>query len=88
MIATVDGYVGRAQVGIAFGMMETVGAIVIIAAPPLAGVLYEIRPDLPYPVSLLLILLAATCTAVYVHRSRPAVVPLEPLIVERIPGGE
>ena len=88
MIATVDGYVGRAQVGMAFGMMETVGALVIIAAPPLAGVLYEIRPDLPYPASLALILVAAISTAVYVHRSRPVAVPLEPLIVERIPGGE
>ncbi len=88
MIATVDGFVGRAELGVAFGLMETVGALVIICAPPLAGVLYEIRPDLPYPVSLALILFALATTAIYVRRTHPAVVPVESVIVERIPGGE
>lgn len=88
MIATVDGYVGRAELGMAFGLMETVGALVIIVGPPLAGVLYEVRPDLPYPVSLGLILIAAATTAVYVRRTRPAAVAVESVMVERIPGGE
>lgn len=88
MIATVDGFVGRAELGMAFGLMETVGALVIIVGPPLAGVLYEIRPDLPYPVSLALILVSIAATTVYARRNPPAVVAAEPVLVERIPGGE
>lgn len=88
MIATVDGYVGRAELGMAFGLMETVGSLVIIVGPPLAGLLYEIRPELPYPVSLVLILIAVTVTTAYVRHTHPAAVPIEPVIVERIPGGE
>jgi len=88
MIATVDGFVGRAELGMAFGLMETVGALVIIVGPPLAGVLYEIRPDLPYPVSLALILVSIAATTVYARRTPAAVVLAEPVLVERIPGGE
>lgn len=88
MIATVDGFVGRAELGMAFGLMETVGALVIIFGPPLAGVLYAIRPDLPYPVSLALILVSIAATTVYARRTPAAVAAAEPVIVERIPGGE
>jgi hypothetical protein len=88
IIATVDSFVGRAELGMAFGLTETVASVVLIAAPPLAGLLFEIRPDLPYPVALALILVAAATTAIYVRRAHPPSVPVEPALVERIPVGE
>lgn len=88
IIAMVDGFVGRAELGMAFGLMETVGALVIVAAPPLAGVLYEIRPDLPYPVSLVLIAFGVALSAVYMRRTHLPPAPVEVVMVERIPGGD
>ncbi|MBA4420490.1 MAG: hypothetical protein C0391_05035 [Anaerolinea sp.] len=39
------------QMGVAYGFLETVGAIAIIVAPPLAGLLYQHDPQLIYMVS-------------------------------------
>jgi hypothetical protein len=72
----------------AFGLTETVASVVLLAAPPLAGVLFEIHSTLPYAVSLALILVSATATTVYVRRAHPPSVPIEPAHVERIPVGE
>ena len=43
-----------AQMGMAYGMIETVAALAIILAPPLAGFLYEQEPTWIYSVSLAL----------------------------------
>ncbi len=44
--------VHESQMGLAYGMNETVGALALTLAPFLAGVLYDRAPDLVYPVSL------------------------------------
>ena len=50
--AQVRELVHESQMGLAFGMNETVGALALTLAPIAAGVLYTRAPDLMYPVSL------------------------------------
>jgi hypothetical protein len=45
--------VNAANMGMAYGMIETTGALTVILAPPLAGYLYSIQPELVYIVSLI-----------------------------------
>jgi MFS family permease len=40
------------QMGVTYGIMETVGAAIIILAPPIAGILYERDPMIVYPVAI------------------------------------
>jgi hypothetical protein len=41
--------------GVTYGIMETVGAVIIILAPPIAGILYERDPMIVYPLAIGLI---------------------------------
>ncbi len=86
--ARVDALVGRAELGLAFGLVETVLALVILSAPPLAGALYEISPRLPYPVSIALIAVSVVLSVRYACRARPVAAPVELPVVERLPGGD
>jgi MFS family permease len=43
------------QMGITYGIMETIGAIIFIVTPPLAGILFEYDPKIVYPLSIGLI---------------------------------
>jgi predicted MFS family arabinose efflux permease len=45
------------QMGLAYGITETINSIPIMIAPPIAGILYELSPVLVYPLSFVLILL-------------------------------
>jgi MFS family permease len=56
--AQVERVVRRSHLGLAFGVTETVASSAWILGPFLAGLLYEIQPDLPYPASLVLIAVA------------------------------
>jgi len=47
------------EIGLAFGLAETMGAIAVLLAAPLSGLLYSHGPDLPFPVSLGLMGVAA-----------------------------
>jgi hypothetical protein len=38
--------------GVTYGVMETVGAAIIILAPPIAGILYERDPMIVYPLAI------------------------------------
>jgi MFS family permease len=71
MTAMVDGLVERSQVGLAFGLAETVVSLMMVVAAPLAGVLYSIRPSLPYPVSLGIAALAFLLSLVMLPRNVP-----------------
>lgn len=51
------------QMGVAFGVMETVNAVIFILTPPLAGVIYERDPMILYPIGIAL--LAASIAASY-----------------------
>lgn len=53
--ATVQGLVQRSEMGLAYGLAETAQGVAMVAAAPLAGLLYHRRPELPFPVSLALI---------------------------------
>ena len=45
------------QMGITYGIMETISAVVFILTPPLAGILFEIDPMIVYPLSIGLIII-------------------------------
>jgi hypothetical protein len=40
------------QMGLTYGLMETIGAVVFILTPPLAGILYERDPMILYPLGI------------------------------------
>ncbi len=54
-VAQVRPYVHDSQMGLAYGIAETVGSATVLLAPPLAGYLYERDPALMYPVGLVMI---------------------------------
>lgn len=55
-VALVQPVVREREMGLAFGMVETVNALAFMVAPILAGVLYDWRPVSVYPVSLLVLI--------------------------------
>ena len=46
--AQVETLVKRVELGLAYGFSETVNGTVMLIASPIAGLLYDIRPELPY----------------------------------------
>jgi MFS family permease len=68
-VAQVRPFVHESQMGLAYGIAETVGSSTVLLAPPLAGVLYSIDPGLMYPVALALIALGFVISLVFVPRS-------------------
>jgi predicted MFS family arabinose efflux permease len=62
MAAQARELVHESQMGLAYGMNETVGAVALALAPILAGVLYARAPDLMYPASLAAIGLSISLT--------------------------
>jgi MFS family permease len=46
------------QMGVTFGIMETISAVIFILTPPLAGILFERDPTLVYPLSIVLIVIS------------------------------
>jgi len=62
LLAQAEGLVHRANLGLAYGAVETASGAVIVLAAPIAGALYGIRPTLPFPAGLLLIVLALVLT--------------------------
>jgi DHA1 family tetracycline resistance protein-like MFS transporter len=67
--AHVNSLVNDAQMGLAYGLTETVSAFPLILAPPLAGYLYSTDPASPYPFSLLLIFVGIILTLIFFPRS-------------------
>ena len=70
MAAQVRELVHPSQMGLAFGMNETVGAVALTAAPFAAGFLYERSPAIVYPVSLVAIGLAFGLTLIFAPHPR------------------
>jgi predicted MFS family arabinose efflux permease len=54
--AQTQSLVNQSNMGLAYGITETAASIPITLAPPLAGILYQIQPNIIYPISLLLII--------------------------------
>jgi MFS family permease len=46
------------QMGVTYGVMETIGSVIFILTPPLAGILFERDPAIVYPLSIGLIVIS------------------------------
>jgi MFS family permease len=60
------------QMGLTYGAMETVSAVIFILTPPLAGFLYERDPFLVYPIAIGFVAISIFITIVFSPRWRPA----------------
>jgi len=68
--ALVRGLIHQAQMGLAYGLVETVGSLALILAPLLAGYLYDNDPASVYPFSLLLIPAAIVISLIFSPREQ------------------
>ena len=57
------------QMGVTYGVMETISAVIFIVTPPLAGILFEYDPKIVYPLSIGLI--TASILVSYLFTKRP-----------------
>jgi MFS family permease len=72
--------VHESQMGLTFGIMETVNAAIFIITPPLAGFLFERSPSLVYPLSLGLISVSIVVTLIFAPRpadTQPVTIPAD-----------
>ena len=69
-VAQVRPYVHESQMGLAYGIAETVGSATVLLAPPLAGYLYQQDPSLMYPVGLVLIAIGLLISLIFTPHSR------------------
>ena len=69
-VAQVRPFVHQSQMGLAYGIAETVGSATVLLAPPLAGFLYTMDPTLMFPVGLVMIVLAIIASLVFIPRSK------------------
>lgn len=60
--------VHESQMGLTYGMMETVSSIIFILTPPLAGFIFERDPNLLYPLSLGLVIGSLVLSFFYTRR--------------------
>lgn len=67
--AQVSNLVDETQMGLAYGVTETVSALSLTLAPPLAGTLYAMDPASPFPLSLLLIFVGILLSLFFFPRS-------------------
>lgn len=58
------------QMGLTYGTMETVNAIVFILTPPLAGLLFDWAPDFIYPLAIGLILVSMVVSYLFLPRKK------------------
>lgn len=61
--AQVENVVERANLGLSFGVVETVSSSALIVGPLVAGLLYRVDPASPYPISALLIAVSVVVSA-------------------------
>jgi len=67
-IAQVRELIHESQMGFAYGIMETVSAVVFILTPPLAGYIYKVNPMTVYTVSLGLIAVSVMISIILPRR--------------------
>jgi MFS family permease len=61
------------QMGVTYGIMETISAVIFILTPPLAGILFERDPMIVYPLSIGLIGLSIVVSYLFSPRRAPSV---------------
>ncbi len=69
-VAQVRPYVHESQMGLAYGIAETVGSMTVLLAPLLAGYLYSLDPALMYPVGLIFIGVGFVISLIFTPHSR------------------
>lgn len=69
-VAQVRPFVHESQMGLAYGIAETIGSSTLLLAPPLAGYLYARDPVLMFPVGLALIVLGLVISLIFIPRSK------------------
>ena len=65
LIAQVEKIVQPANLGLAYGVIETVTGIALVAAPPIAGALYTKNPNSIFIITLILIIPSIICTSLW-----------------------
>jgi MFS family permease len=76
--ATIHGLVSPAELGLAFGANETVAAAGLMAAAPIAGLLFARQAALPFPVGVGLILLGLLLSAAFAPKTHAEIEPEPP----------
>ncbi len=56
------------QMGVTYGVMETISAVIFIVTPPLAGILFEYDPKIVYPLSIGLITVSILVSYLFTKR--------------------
>jgi len=69
-VAQVRSLVHESQMGLAYGIAETVGAATMFIIPPIAGYLYELNPIIIYPISLAAIVVGFIVSAIFTPQSK------------------
>ena len=69
-VAQVRPLVHESQMGLAYGIAETVGAATTVIIPPVAGYLYSINPFLIYPVALIAIAIGFVISLIFTPHSK------------------
>jgi MFS family permease len=67
--AQVRDLIHGSQMGLAYGITETINSIPVMIAPLIAGILYELGPIVVYPISFFLILLGIILSYYFAPRS-------------------
>lgn len=60
--------VHESQMGVTYGIMETVSAIISIVTPPIAGILFERDPMIIYPLAIGLIIASIVVSSIFLPR--------------------
>ncbi len=69
-IAMVRPLVHESQMGLAYGIAETVGSVTTLLAPPIVGYLYARDPFIMYPIGLIVIMIGFGMSLIFIPRSR------------------
>lgn len=67
-LAQVRDLVHQSQMGLTYGAIETVSAVIFILTPPLAGYLFELDPFIVYPISIGLIAISVIVSSIFFPR--------------------
>jgi predicted MFS family arabinose efflux permease len=70
LTASIRQYAGDHELGLAFGMLETVAGLAVLTAPILAGVLYKNAPKVMYYIGLLGVFFVLLLTAFFLFLAR------------------
>jgi MFS family permease len=67
-MAQVRELIHESQMGISYGIMETVSSIIFIVTPPIAGLLFERDPMIIYPLAIGLIVVSIIVSSIFLPR--------------------